>query len=93
MAVQRGKCSGGVNNTVTSPGNYRESFSSEVVHNEVIVKFIGFYTSEARRGYIAAALSSLPVSYQVLERDNLMSETLMLFMCLVAPLWPRLFRH
>jgi len=73
MAVQMGNCPGAVNNTVASPSSYRESFSSDMVHDEVIVKFTGFYTSEARRGYIAAALSSLPVSYKVLERDNLMA--------------------
>lgn len=32
-------------------------FQTEIVHNEFIVKFSGFYKEEARKNYIAAALA------------------------------------
>ncbi len=51
-----------------------QEFKTDMVHNEFIVKFSGFYKNEARRNFIAAALSFLDgESYEVMERNNPMA--------------------
>jgi len=59
---------------VTTAHAVEETFRSEVVLDEVIVKFTGFYTSKARRGFIGAALAGLEAPFRILERNNPMSK-------------------
>ena len=54
----------------------RVAFHTELVRDELIVKFSGFYPVSARHNYIAAALGGSglgPADYSVLERDNPMA--------------------
>jgi hypothetical protein len=70
-----GSCGSAGSLNQSHPNRVDELFSSNVVLNEFIVKFSGFYKESARRGYIDAALSPLSglESYEVLERNNPMA--------------------
>ena len=61
----------------TSPLTLKTEFSSEVVLNEFIVKFTGFYEENARANFIEAALTSTGLdpglSYEILPRNNPMA--------------------
>ncbi len=47
-------------------------YASEIVKSEVIVKFSGFYSAEARKNYISAALNDKD-NFSILPRNNLMA--------------------
>ena len=65
-----GLCQDG-NSTAFLDSDY--DYESETIHNEVIVKFKGFYQNEARKNYIEAALNYEP-KVTILERTNLMAQ-------------------
>ncbi len=65
-------------NATSSSVRLVDSFKTDLVRGEFIVKFSGFYQSDARRGFISAAFQSLDVGpdlqgYEVLERNNPMA--------------------
>ena len=50
-------------------------FKTDIVHNEFIVKFSGFYNNDARKNYITAALAGFDSGdYEIVERHNPMAE-------------------
>ena len=61
---------------ITASRQLMPEFKTDIVHNEFIVKFSGFYNQEARRNYITAALANLAdhQDYEVLERNNPMAD-------------------
>jgi len=62
-------------NSSSVSGDLRYEFSDEIVKSEVIVKFKGFYTVEARKNFISAALQNTPSDqFEILERQNVMAK-------------------
>ena len=48
-------------------------YKTKAIHNEVIVKFRGFYQAETRRNYIEAALNH-DSKVNIIERTNVMAQ-------------------
>ena len=62
-------------NTTYNHADFDYDYKDEIIKSEVIVKFSGFYTTEARQNYILAALNHLENSdqFEILPRNNVMA--------------------
>ena len=68
-----GFCGGSDDNPMNSTQDFDFEFIIELVKSEVIVKFAAFYSNQARKSYIQAALKGKS-GFQILPRTNLMAD-------------------
>ena len=64
-------------NSTLDTDNYKTVFKSQIIKNEFIVRFTGFYNEDARKNYINAALRNGLFSeddFEIFQRDNPMAE-------------------
>lgn len=71
LLLTRFKCARGCSSDSSSPQYVKVKFTTQIVKNEYIVAFNGYYKSQARERFIAAALNGSDVSnWKVIARNN-----------------------